>query len=79
MLAAAVSLHPQSLVELARHERRHEVKRALRWLRERFTSETSAEARRVEAQFEREYGQSGGAAWAVAAVGSLFTALDQQS
>ncbi len=78
MLAAAVRHDTASLRALATNRARSEPRRALRWLRERFSDERSAEARRVESHFERERRGAGGAAWAVAAVGEFLAALDEQ-
>lgn len=78
MLAAAVSRDAASLRALATNRARSEPRRALRWWRERFADERSAEARRVESHFEREHRGPGGATWAVAAVGELLAALDEQ-
>jgi hypothetical protein len=78
MLAAAITHDAASLRELARNRARSEPRRALRWLRERFTDERSAEARRVEAHFRSEYRNAGGAAWAVAVVRDFLAALDER-
>jgi hypothetical protein len=78
MLAAAISRDEASLRELAANRLRSEPRRALRWFRERFSDERSAEARRVELHFEREHRGPGGAAWAVAVVERFLAALDEQ-
>jgi len=78
MLAAAASHDAPSLQALAANRMRSEPRRALRWLRERFSDERSAEARRVESHFAREYRNAGGAAWAVTVVRDFLAALDEQ-
>jgi hypothetical protein len=76
MLAAAATGDASCLRELKRHRTRSEPRRALRWLRDSCTDARSAAPRRVERHLLDEYGQAGGAAWAVATVTAFLTAFD---
>ena len=76
MLAAAAASDASCLHELKRHRTRSEPRRALRWLRNAFTDARSAAPRRVEQHLLDEYGQAGGAVWAVEAVAVFLAAFD---
>jgi hypothetical protein len=65
MLAAACASDESGIAALRQHRRRKNVREATRWMTNSFETETTAAARRVERHFEAEFGQTGGAAWAV--------------
>lgn len=67
MLAAACAVDEPSLKALWDHKGRSDPKTAIRWVRESFGNERTAEARRVQTFFEEEFNTSQGAEWAVAA------------
>jgi hypothetical protein len=75
MLAAACVSDQESLLALREHRRRKDVREATRWMTSAFETETTAAARRIERHFEAEFGQAGGAAWAVDISGRFKRAL----
>jgi hypothetical protein len=75
MLAGACTADPPSVTKLREHGRRNDVRDAVGWLTEAFNDEKSRAARRVEEHFQTEFGQPGGAAWAVEASARFAEAL----
>ena len=65
MLAAACANDEEGINALRQHRRRKDVREATRWMASSFETTVTAAARRVERHFQAEFGQSGGAAWAV--------------
>ena len=72
MLAAACADDPAAMAALARHGRRSEPRRAMKWLAASFQNPRSQCSRRVA----KHTGDDGGADWAVDAAARFASALD---